>query len=449
MFPVYSALLALAAVFAAPWLLVRGVRRGKYLHSFRARMGHVPEAVRSAAARGNRPIWLHAVSVGELLACQKLVTAIRERFADRPLVISTTTLTGFQTAEERMGSNPERPVAVFYCPFDFVFAVRRVLRSVRPAMLIIAETEFWPNLFGETERAGVPIAVVNARVSDRSFPRYRRLRFFFRRVLDCASVLLAQSQEDARRLVEIGAPAAKVSVAGNLKYDTPPPRSLPEWLDAQLRRWSAGGVLLAGSTAAGEDDQLLVAFAHLRLSLPSSRLIVAPRRPERFDEVFQMATSAGFRVARRSHLAPGVEIAPRTDVLLLDTIGELGAFYRFATVAFVGGSLVPHGGQNILEPAQFARPIVVGPHMHNFREMTRDFLRAGAIRQVHSGAELADVLERLFRQPEETAAMGNAAWRLLDANRGATARVVEALAGLLEQSAPTRQTVAASPERQA
>ncbi len=433
MYLIYSLGLALAAIVSFPYFLVQGLRRGKYLASFRARLGRVSEAAHS---RGDA-IWLHAVSVGELLACRRLAARLKQRFPQRPLLVSTTTDTGFRTAEQRMQSGELQADAVFYCPFDFRFAVRRALAQVRPKLLLVAETEFWPNLFGEAAQAGVQVAVVNARVSDRSFPRYRLFRFFFRDVLKRASLLLAQSEVDAERLRELGADPARVRVAGNLKFDQPAAAALPGWLDRQVTRWAAPGTLLAGSTAAGEEEFVLAAFERSRRGQPSLRLILAPRRPERFDEVARMAEARGLRVARRSRLAPAAdgEIDPAADALLLDTIGELGAFYRYATVAFVGGSLVPHGGQNVLEPAQFARPIVVGPYMHNFREMTGAFREAGALRQVASGAELPTALEELFGDPAAASAMGEAARRLLETNRGATERVLEAVAELLPERA--------------
>lgn len=432
MYLIYSFVLALAAVVSFPYFLVQGLRRGKYLGSFRARLGRLPEAAHS----GGDAIWLHAVSVGELLACRGLAAGLKQRFPHRPLLVSTTTDTGFRTARQRLQTGELKADAVFYCPFDFRFAVRRVLGQVQPSLLLVAETEFWPNLFREASQAGVRVVVMNARVSDRSYPRYRLFRFFFQDVLNRASLLLAQSELDGQRLRQLGAEPGRVRVTGNLKYDQPAPAPVPGWLDRQVTRWAAQGALLAGSTAAGEEEIVLAAFERLRQQRPALRLILAPRRPERFEEVARMAEARGLRVARRSQFvpAPDAEVDRDAAVLLLDTVGELGAFYRYATVAFVGGSLVPHGGQNILEPAQFARPIVVGPYMHNFREVTRAFRQAGALRQVASGSELAGALEELFRDPAAAAAMGDAARRLLDANRGATERVLEAVAELLPEA---------------
>ena len=428
MFRIYSLLLGLAALFALPWFLIQGLRHGKYLASLRARLGGGDEIPRSTGDA----IWLHAVSVGELLACQRLVNEIKARFPARPLFVSATTETGHRAARDRMASGALHADAVFFCPFDFRWTVRRVLRRVCPAALVVAETELWPNLFREAARRGARVVVVNARVSDRSFPRYRLFRFFLRRVLRHGSALLAQSDEDARRLREMGAEPACIRVLGNLKYDQQSPAPLPAWLDEAVAAWAAPGLLMAGSTASGEEDFVLDAYTLVRAALPAVRCLIAPRRPERFNQVARMAEARGYRVARRSQRSPdAARPLADADVLLLDTVGEMAAFYRHATVAFVGGSLVPHGGQNVLEAALFARPIVVGPHMHNFREITAALLRAGGLRQVQSGDELGGALDELFRQPARAAALGESARRLLAANRGSTARTAEAIELLL------------------
>ena len=433
MYLLYSFLLALAALVMFPYFLVQGLRHGKYLGSLRARLGWVPETARTPGDA----LWLHAVSVGEVLACQSLLAGLRRRFPQRPLLVSTTTETGFRTAQQRRETGALEADGIFYCPFDFRFSVRRVLRRVRPAVLLVAETEFWPNLFREASRGGARVVVVNARISDHSFPGYRLFRLFVRKVLNQATLLLAQSEVDAERLRRLGADPLRVRVAGNLKFDREAAAPLPHWLDRRLSRWTAPGALVAGSTAAGEEEIVLAAFQRLREQRPALRLLLAPRRPERFEEVAELIAARGFRLARRSRLTsapaaePDVEIDPEAAVLLLDSVGELGAAYRYATVAFVGGSLVPHGGQNILEAAQFSCPVVVGPYMQNFRDITHAFRAAGALRQVASGAELFPAIEQLFDDPVAAAAMGQAGRRLLEANRGATERVLEAVAALL------------------
>jgi len=402
MYLLYSAALAAVAALSFPYFLVLGLRHGKYLRNFNSRWGRVglPDDLQVEGA-----IWLHAVSVGEVLACPRLIAELRERMPGRKILISTTTETGFAAAQKRLAAD-----GFFYCPFDFAFAVRRVLKRIRPAMLVVAETELWPNLFHEARKFGAKVALVNARVSDRSFPRYKALRFFFRRVLGDASLLVAQSPEDARRLAEMG--GEQVRVAAPLKYDQQAPAPLPQWLAEELERWSAPGVLVAGSTAEGEEEHVLRAW--------KGRMIIAPRRPERFDTVEKMAP-----MQRRSQLGPGIPIS--SDILLLDTVGELAAMYRYAEIAFVGGSLVQHGGQNPLEPAWFAKPIVVGPSMTNFRDITDALKAAGALRQVSSPDELAAALAAASSDRP----MGERARAVLDANGGGTRFTAAALTALL------------------
>jgi 3-deoxy-D-manno-octulosonic-acid transferase len=425
MYLLYSAALAIAAALSLPYFLVQGLRHGKYLDTFLLRWGRLPRDLTGTdLANSEGAIWLHAVSVGEVLACPRLVAELRARLPGRRLVVSTTTATGQEAARKRLAAD-----GFFYCPFDFAFAVRRVLAGIRPALLVVAETELWPNLLREARAAGAKVAIVNARISDRSFPRYRASRFFFRHVLGDASLLLTQSQEDARRLQEMGARAESVRVSGSLKYDQVAPAALPEWLSAALTSWTADGALLAGSTAEGEEEHVLKAWAGLRVRRPNLRLILAPRRPERFDLVAGLLRARGLAPARRTALTPGGPIAG--DVLLVDTIGELAAMYRYAEVAFVGGSLVEHGGQNPLEAAWFAKPAVVGPSMSNFREITATMLAHKAIRQIRSADELPGAMEALLLDREGARAMGQRARDILEANRGATSRTVEALVELL------------------
>jgi 3-deoxy-D-manno-octulosonic-acid transferase len=420
MYLLYSAALAVAAALALPYFLLQALRHGKYLDTFRARWGQIPPDW--VATEGT--IWLHAVSVGEVLACPRLVGELRARWPGRRIVVSTTTATGQEAARKRLAAD-----GFFYCPFDFAFAARRALTGLRPAMLVVAETELWPNLLHEARAAGAKVAVVNARISDRSFPRYRALRFFFRSVLGNVHLLLAQSPEDARRLREMGAAAESVRVSGSLKYDQAEPAALPAWLADALASWTVDGALLAGSTAEGEEEHVLKAWAGLRVRRPGLRLILAPRRPERFDRVADLLRARGLALARRSTLTPDGPIPG--DVLLVDTVGELATMYRYAEVAFVGGSLVEHGGQNPLEPAWFAKPAVVGPSMSNFREITATLLAGKAIRQIRSADELPAAIEALLLDRAGAAAMGQRARDILEANRGATSRTVEALVELL------------------
>jgi 3-deoxy-D-manno-octulosonic-acid transferase len=421
MYLFYSMLLGIAVVVTAPWWLARMLFSGKYRAGLRERLGRVPARL----GRAEGCIWIHAVSVGEVLAISKLVDGLRERFPDRRIVISTTTDTGQKLARERFAQEN-----VFYYPLDFGSAIRPYLRQLRPSLVVLAESEFWPNFLHLARSSGTRIAVVNARVSDRSLARYLRLRGLWCRILCNLDVFLAQSEEDARRLIAIGAPAARVQIAGNLKFDVAPPKSLPgiEMLRNVLH--AAGAVLVCGSTAEREEAIILRAFSDVVVNHPGVVFILAPRRPERFEEVAELIAASGLKFWRRSKLSGTESLSG--GVLLLDSIGELAALYSLASVAFVGGSLVWHGGHNILEPAHSGVATLVGPHTDNFRDVINLFARAGAVRIVSSN-ELSGELLRLLDDASVRQELGRRAANLVRQHRGATERTISALAELLKE----------------
>jgi 3-deoxy-D-manno-octulosonic-acid transferase len=343
-------------------------------------------------------------------------------------VVSTVTDTGQKLARQRFGAEN-----VFYFPLDFAFAVRPYLQALRPRLVVIAETEFWPNFLRLAREGGARVAVVNARISDRSFPGYRRLRRWLARVLQNVDLLLAQTDQDRERLLAIGAPAERTRVAGNLKFDAPQPQppAIVQQLQSAIALAEASPVIVAGSTMEGEEPLLLRAFETVLALHPRAVMILAPRHPERFNHVASMISDLGIRFWRRSEWQPSRSIAGR--VFLLDTIGELASLYALATVAFVGGSLVERGGHNILEAAQYGVPVLVGPHTENFRDIVNLFLQAGAARVV-GPAELPLVLRELVENEAERKLMGMRALETLQAHRGATERTLRALEELLSDA---------------
>jgi 3-deoxy-D-manno-octulosonic-acid transferase len=373
------------------------------------------------------------VSVGEVLAVSRLVKTLDAALPNYVIVVSTTTRTGQTLARERFGRN-----RVFYCPLDLHWAVRAYLNALRPKLLILAETEFWPNLLSGCFHRKIPVAVVNARISDRSWPRYQMLRRLWRPILGRLSSVLAQSETDAERLKAIGCLPGRVSVAGNLKFDV---RAAEEAEATRVLRAIALGLrlIVAGSTLEGEESALLAAWPHLLETDPQLVLVLAPRHPERFAAVAALLESSAIpwvkRSDWRSQTAGSVQPLRAGQIVLLDTIGELASVYSLATVAFVGGSLVPAGGHNPLEPAQFGVPIVIGPSYANFRAITEDLLAHKALR-IASREEFEATLTDLLTDSAEAAAMGARAKQVFHQQAGATDRCVEALRQLLPKSVP-------------
>jgi 3-deoxy-D-manno-octulosonic-acid transferase len=439
MYILYSVLMAACAVILMPYFAIRGPQQGKYFANLRERLGHVPDQILSKAADARAPVWIHAVSVGEVLAAAPLARQLKARFPEGKLFVSTTTATGQRVAKERL----DFVDGVFYFPLDWTWCIRRVLHAIRPGIVLIVETEIWPNFLRETRRAGIPVVFVNARISERSFARFRLAsRFissFFGQVMRDATTYLAQSREDAKRLVHMGAPEEIVEVIGNLKYDGEPPEigKFGEWLREQLQLQERWPVLVAGSVAADEEQAVLAAYDIVQRQWRRALLILAPRKPERFDAAVEIATSDGWKAARRSRIDLGANLAEDVDVLLLDSIGELAGIYALADAVFIGGSLVPAGGHNILEPAWFSRPPVFGSSMENFRDMAAQFLSARAGVQVTSGERLGKAWVQLIEDQKLNERMGRAARELVERNRGATARCIERIAAILNLSRRT------------
>src|SRR5208337_3483370 len=419
MYVLYSALLAFFLVLTLPYWLLQMMRYGKYRAGVRQRFGAVPPAL--AGCNEKPVIWVHAVSVGEVVASSEIVKALQQQFPSHRVLISTTTSTGQKLAAQRFGAEN-----VFYFPLDFAFAIRPYLEVLRPKLVVVAETEFWPNFLRIAKRSGARIAVINCRISDRSLPGYKRLRSWLPRLLEKSlenvDVFLAQTEEDERRLIEIGAPESKVTVVGNLKFDVAPPPS-PAVVASLRESFSyseASPVLVCGSTLEGEEGPLLSAFRNILANHPKAVMMLAPRHPERFPEVAALVEQLGFRLWRRS-LWSGEALTG--GVLLVDSIGELAALDSLATVAFVGGSLVPRGGHNILEPALYGVPVVTGAHYENFRDVVNFFASRNAVRVV-GVADLPLVFMELIENHSECTTLGRNARAAFESQRGATARTI-------------------------
>ena len=432
MYSLYSVLVLAVAVLASPWFVYQALRYKKYVGSLRQRMGYLPVSFNMDA---DRSIWIHAVSVGEVLTARPLISDLKRRYPELRMFLSTTTLAGQQLARR----NVQDVDAVFYFPFDLGIFVRRTLDLVRPRLFVMMETEIWPNLLRECRARGVKTAIVNGRLSPKSFPRYRMVRPMMRRVLDDIDKFCVQSEESARRFIELGADPGRVAVTGSLKFDsldlpsTAPQARARDRVLRYFRVPPSRPVIMAGSTMKGEEAAVLRAFRRVRSTAPNALLILAPRNPERFGEAEQLARAEGWKVSRRSDLA--IDAEPRVDIVVLDTIGELATLYQVATVVFVGGSLVATGGHNVLEPAVFGKPIIFGPHMENFFEIADAFVTNGGGVQITGEHELEEAFISLMGDPVRRARLGAAARALVEANRGAKDKSVTVLAGLLPQEA--------------
>lgn len=440
MYLLYSLLLVFWGLLLLPVFLYKAWRRNKSLPGLAQRFGRLPQSLRHD---GRRTIWFHSCSVGETLSLQTLVQDMQLQFPDSRFVFSTVTKTGQAIAVERF--RQYGPGNTFYFPIDLAFIVRRVLDWIQPSMIVIIDTEIWPNTVHQAWRRGIPVLLANGRISAQSFRYYRLARPVLRRVFRNYRALMMQSQEDAARIAQMGASADKICVTGNIKIDR---NLIHENRDeSQIRSleesFGLGGgadpLIVAGSTHDGEEQMLLEVLRRIRNEpgLGKTRLLLAPRHPERFDAVAQLAERSGFAVQRRT--APSIN--RDAAVLILDTLGELATVYRFATIAFVGGTLVRHGGHSILEPALHSKAIVTGPSMENFRQIVETFRAHGGIRQIDAGEEnrslqmqqLLDVFLRLLQNANEREELGKAALSLLNRSRGATARTTRIMAAVFEE----------------
>ena len=421
----YSIAYTLGFIAMLPLFLLR---REKYASGFRERLGNYPEFEHD----DRKVIWLHCVSVGETNAARPLADALIKQFPDHRLVISTTTKTGQELAKKIFADKAD---AVFYLPFDWKFTVRRALKHFRPSLILLMETEIWPRLIFEAKRSDANLAIVNGRLSERSFRRYSKVGGFVRRVLKQIDIALMQGERDGERIRSLGFDASKTHITGNLKFDVSPDNDESSLTEYFRERFGINGekpLIVAASTHDPEERILLEAILDSRKA-HRPRTIFVPRHPERFDLVADILADSGFTFARRSD--PPAIGDTEAEIILLDSIGELRAIYPLADIVFVGGSLIPHGGQSILEPAVAGKAIVTGPFTHNFAEAVRVFLDKQALIQIPSASpadHLVEAFSELLEDPERCLELGDNAFAVIESNRGATAQTIEFLSEIVD-----------------
>ncbi len=436
----YSLLLSLGLFVLIPHFLFQALAHGKYIAGLRQRLGSVPQL------NGKPVIWLHCVSVGETQAARPLAKRLKQQFPHHDLVVSTITLTGQNLARDVFRNEA---ASIFYFPFDWRWTVRRALKAVNPAVVLIMETELWPNFLRECKTRRIPVAVVNGRISRQSYGRYRLIKPFLRRVLSSLSIAVMQSETDAQRLEDLGMSKEKLFTAGNLKFDAELASELSDKTDELRTRFAFRTnipLVLAASTHGPEEHIILESIQKLRQKQPV-RLMLAPRHPERFNEVASLVQKSGLPWTRRTN-PPDANDANAT-IILLDTIGELPATYTLADIVFVGGSIVDKGGHNVLEPAAAGATVVTGAHTHNFHAIVELMNEAGALVQLPvledavAGDEIAYVFEKLLASPAEREELGRRAKQLISANQGAADRTMQLIAPLF--SSETRASSQSDP----
>jgi 3-deoxy-D-manno-octulosonic-acid transferase len=429
MYFIYSLLLTVGFVLLLPRFLLDAMRSGKYVTGLRQRLGNIPKI----NSNGKRVVWLHCVSVGEARAAQSLVRELKNKFPNLVLVVSTTTVTGQNLAREIFR---DHAAAVFYFPIDWAWTVRRTLRAIQPSAVLVMETEIWPRLFREARKRNVPVALLNGRISEKSFRRYKLVRPFIARALSDLTFASMQTESDATRIAQLGLPSQQLRVSGNLKFDSAA-ASIDENRTSEIRsRFGFNGsrpLIVAASTHDSEEAVLVEAFRQIRQQHPDARLVIAPRHPERFESVASLLANCGFKFARRSAATSPDDTD--ADIILLDSIGELTAVYSLAAVAFVGGSIAPHGGHSVIEPAAFGVCTITGWHTHNFAAVTKALLDEGGLIQlahtVEPATEIARTTNQLLSDNTRREEIGRRAQAVCEAGKGATNRTLDMIAGLL------------------
>lgn len=416
---IYNLILCIAVLVTLPYWMIRVLFTKKYRQNIIQRFSIYPKET-VEKLKGKRPLWIHAVSVGETLAAIILVKSFKKKYPDIPILLSTVTVTGNEIARQ----HEKLFDGIIYFPLDFPILVQRTLSLFSPRLILIMEKELWPNFLFTAKKRNIPCILVNGRLAEKSVKKYLRWKFFMKGTINCLSQILMQTEEDAERMKLIGADPSKIQVSGNLKFDLSPPVISPQELSEFQKQFGIASneppVFIAGSTHQGEEEFVLESLQYAKKRFPTTKLILAPRHPERCDEVEKLIQQHGFSYIRRSKM--GTTSKNDFDVYLVDKVGELFKLYILGNAVFVGGSLVPVGGHNILEPAVCERAVVFGPHMHNFQEAAELLLDANGAMQLTSGADMPGVMERLLISLEESQIRGQACADAVKSNTGATDR---------------------------
>lgn len=425
MFIIYSFIYLLLFILALPFYILIRKLKGKAPIRILERLGfRLPEVKIKT-----KPVWIHAVSVGEVMATRPLIIQMKKDHPGVPIIMSVTTETGWNTA----ASMYKDEVQLIHFPFDFRFSVRRYLKSVNPALVIIMETELWPRFCLETKERGISLMLVNGRISETSFPQYMRMRFFFRKILRCFSVMIVQTSLYKDRIIKIGAEPMRIKIAPSLKYHVSNFETDPQKVKNLTGKLGLGRknlIITAGSTHEGEEDIILSVYKKLLKNHPDIKLMIAPRRPQRFAQVEALIIKSGL-----THAKLGNPIAMNDrNIILIDRMGELKNCYSISDIVFVGGSLIPHGGQNLLEAAAFSVPVIFGPYIYNFTETADMLLNSGGGFMVKNESELFNTVQYLLENPAERETAGKAARSVIDHNQGGLAIVMSEISKLLENN---------------
>jgi 3-deoxy-D-manno-octulosonic-acid transferase len=424
MYFIYNILLSITSILLSPLILFALLREEKYRMGLSQKLGFLPPHLLLKLS-GSRPVWIHAVSVGEVTATIPLIQEIKKRYPSQKIILSTVTVTGNYTATIRV-----REVdAVIYFPLDYPFIVKKVIRQIKPKLFIILETELWPNILRELKRNNIPSVVVSGRISNRSYHKYRWGRFFFTKVLDNIHLFCMQTEVDSRRIINIGADKDRVTTVGNLKFDQCVPTITTEEkenLYNMLSLKEGQTIFIAGSTHKGEENIVLEVFKNLKKTYEDLILILAPRHPERFDEVADLLSHQKLRSIKKTKIKMGQK-SNHHDIILLDTIGELSKLYSIGTIIFVGGSLVSTGGHNVLEPVAYKKAVIFGPHMDNFSEISRCLRESGGGFQVNNQEEFLSQTEMLLQNDVDRDKLGEKAFEVIAHNQGAINKSMEVI----------------------